>query len=118
MDNPTLLELEQLQGQRERLLANIKTLRLAHSGQRLVLFQGAPLGIVQRPPGRLYWISPKRWAPFWSLADAAVDVVGFCWKAYELGGLPALRKQIAAAKAEAERLGVEIEAEDFEGVEE
>jgi hypothetical protein len=117
MDNPTTQELEQLLGQREHLLANIKTLRLAHSGQRLVLFHGSPLGIVQRPPGRMYWISPKRWAPFWSLADAAVDCVGWCWKAYELGGMPALRKQIAAAKAEAERLGAEIEAEDFEGLE-
>ena len=117
MDNPTTQELEQLLGQREYLLENIKTLRLANSGQRLVLFHGSPLGIVQRPPGRMYWISPKRWAPFWSLADAAIDVVSFCWKAYELGGMPALRKQIAAAKAEAERLGAEIEAEDFEGLE-
>jgi hypothetical protein len=117
MTNPTTQELERLLGQREHLLENIKCLRLAHSGQRLVLFHGAPLGIVQRPPGRMYWISPKCWAPFWSLADAAVDVVGFCWRAYELGGLPALRKQIASAKAEAERLGIQIEAEDFEGVE-
>jgi len=44
MDNPTTQELEQLLGQREYLLENIKTLRLANSGQRLVLFHGSPLG--------------------------------------------------------------------------
>jgi hypothetical protein len=108
-------ELVQLLGQRERLLQNIKCLRLAHSGMRLVTYHRQPLGIVQRV-GNMVWASPQRHY-FYSMADAAVDVVGFCWKAYELGGLPALRKRIAAAKAEAEHLGAEIEAEDFEGVE-
>ena len=108
-------ELVQLLGQRERLLQNVKCLRLAHSGMRLVTYHRQPLGIVQRV-GNMVWASPQRHY-FYSLQDAAVDCVGWCWRAYELGGMPALRKQIAAAKAEAERLGAEIEAEDFEGLE-
>lgn len=102
-------EFVQLLGQRERLLQNVKCLRLAHSGMRLVTYHRHPLGIVQRVSS-MVWVSPQRHY-FYSLTDAAIDTVGWCWRAYEEGGLPALTKLISRATKEAGKLATVLEAE-------
>lgn len=104
-------EFQQLFGQRQALLAKIKCRRLAHSGQRLVVFLGVPLGVVQRRG--MTWVSPNDWLPFYSLADASISVIGWTWHSWEEEGSEGVRRQIAAVREQAAWLGVVVDRQDW-----
>ena len=116
MNNPTTQnssELEELLGLRTRLLANIKTRRLSSVDHRMVLFAGQPVGIIQRRPGTMYWFSTTRTLPFYSIADAAVSLVGEVFQAKEIGGQEAVEELVANAKRAAGQLESKLADEDY-----
>ncbi len=116
MNNPTTQnssELEELLGLRAQLLANIKTRRLSNVDQRMVLFAGQPVGIIQRRKGTMHWFSTARTWPFYSIADAAISLVGEVFHAKESGGQAAVEQLVANAKRTAGQLEVKLEDEDY-----
>ncbi|HEC61796.1 MAG TPA: hypothetical protein ENI27_06020 [bacterium] len=115
MNNPTTQnssELEELLGLRARLQANIKTRRLSSVDQRMVLFAGQPVGIIQRRPGSMCWFSTARTLPFYSIADAAISLVGEVFHAGANGGREAVEELLQNAKEAAAKVSARLDDED------
>ena len=106
-------QLQELMGARARLLEKTQTRRLASADERIVIFGGQPVGIIQRRPGAMLWFSTARTWPFGSIADAALSIVGEVFQAKAEGGMPAVYVLIAAARAAAGQLAEKLKDEDY-----
>ena len=106
-------ELEELLGLRSKLQMNIKTRRLSSADQRMVLFAGQPIGIIQRRPGTMFWYSPARTVPFYNIIDASISLVGEVFYAGANGGREAVEELLRNAKEAAAKVRGRFEDEDY-----